>query len=68
MNIKSKEEGNGIYAFVLEGDVEIEGEQLNKRDGIHWDTSSIKYKANEKCGSFTNGDTYEYLILKIILL
>ena len=45
---KIKKEGNGIYAFVLEGDVEIEGEQLNKRDGIGiWDTSSIKVQANE---------------------
>ena len=51
MNIKSKRKANhpnGIYAFVLEGDVEIEGEQLNKRDGIGiWDTSSIKVQANE---------------------
>ena len=45
---KIKKEGNGIYAFVLEGDVEIEGKQLNKRDGMGmWDTNSIKVTAND---------------------
>jgi redox-sensitive bicupin YhaK (pirin superfamily) len=45
---KIKKEGNGIYAFVLEGDVEIEGKQLNKRDGMGiWDTKSIKVTAND---------------------
>ena len=44
---KIKKEDNGVYAF-LEGDVEIEGEQINKRDSISiWDTSSIKLQANE---------------------
>lgn len=27
-------EGNGLYAFVLEGEVEIDGEKLGKRDGM----------------------------------
>jgi hypothetical protein len=45
---KIKKEGNGIYAFILEGNVDIKGEQLNKRDGIGvWDTSSIKVSAND---------------------
>lgn len=30
--LKSKE--NGVYAFVLEGEVEIEGHKLSKRDGL----------------------------------
>ncbi|MBF9252802.1 pirin family protein [Pontibacter sp. 172403-2] len=37
--------GNGVYAFVLEGDLEIDGEKLSKRDGIgisETDTVSIK--------------------------
>lgn len=37
--------GNGVYAFVLEGDVEIDSEKLSKRDGIgisETDTVSIK--------------------------
>lgn len=40
-----KRNGNGVYGFVLEGEVEIEGETLSKRDGIGiWDTDSIKVK------------------------
>jgi len=45
---KIKKEGNGVYAFVLEGDVEIDGEKLSKRDGMGiWDTESINVKATE---------------------
>jgi hypothetical protein len=29
-----KKEGNGVYAFVLKGDVTINGQQLNTRDGF----------------------------------
>ena len=29
-----KNEGNGVYAFVLDGDVEIEGQPLTSRDGF----------------------------------
>lgn len=29
-----KKKGNGIYAFVIEGDVSINGQQLNRRDGL----------------------------------
>jgi len=44
---KIKKSGNGVYAFVLEGEVEIEGEQFSKRDGVGiWDTESIKVKAS----------------------
>ncbi|MDD7915350.1 pirin family protein [Polaribacter ponticola] len=43
-----KKEGNGVYAFILEGDVEINGEKLSKRDGIGiWDTKNINVKATE---------------------
>ena len=43
-----KKEGNGVYAFVLEGDVEINNEKLTKRDGMGiWDTESITVKASE---------------------
>ena len=30
--VKKKE--NGVYAFVIEGDVTINGEKLNRRDGL----------------------------------
>lgn len=29
-----KKKGNGVYAFVLEGDVKINGQLLNRRDGL----------------------------------
>ncbi len=38
---------HGVYAFVLEGEVEIDGEKLSKRDGMGIsDTSSIEIKAD----------------------
>lgn len=41
-----KKSGNGVYAFVLQGDLEIEGQQLNARDGFGiWDTNQINLKA-----------------------
>lgn len=37
-----KKEGNGVYAFILEGEVEIDGQILDKRDGFGiWDTDSF---------------------------
>ena len=43
-----KKEGNGVYAFILEGDVEINNEKLSKRDGMGiWNTDSISVKATE---------------------
>lgn len=37
-----KKEGNGVYAFILEGEVEIDGQKLDKRDGFGvWDTDSF---------------------------
>lgn len=43
-----KKEGNGVYAFILDGEVEIDGEKLSKRDGMGiWDTESISVKATE---------------------
>lgn len=39
--------GNGVYAFVLEGNAEIEGQQLSRRDGFGiWDTQSINLKTS----------------------
>ena len=45
---KIKKEGNGVYAFILDGEVEIDGENLSKRDGMGvWNTDSINVKATE---------------------
>lgn len=42
-----KRNGNGAYLFVLEGQVEVEGQLLNKRDGMGvWDTDKLTVKSN----------------------
>jgi redox-sensitive bicupin YhaK (pirin superfamily) len=44
-NIKSK--GNGVYAFVLSGDVTINNQQLNTRDGFGiWDIDTMSITAD----------------------
>lgn len=41
--------GNGIYAFVLKGDVNIGNIALNERDGLGmWDTNTITITANSQ--------------------
>ncbi len=41
-----KDKKNGVYAFVLEGEVEIAGQALERRDGFGvWDTNKITLKA-----------------------
>jgi len=43
-SIKGK--GNGVYAFILEGEVTIGSQELGKRDGYGlWDTEEIEIKA-----------------------
>ncbi len=38
-------EGNGVYVFVLEGEAEIEGQRLTKRDGFGiWDIDQVSIK------------------------
>jgi len=42
-----KLKGNGVYAFILSGDVSINGQELKTRDGYGiWDTDKISLKAN----------------------
>ena len=44
-----KKSGNGVYAFVLKGDITIEGQELHERDGLGiWDTEKISLKANSQ--------------------
>jgi len=44
-NIKQK--GNGVYAFVIEGNVTINDQKLNKRDGFGvWDTDALSIQAD----------------------
>ncbi|TXF89030.1 pirin family protein [Neolewinella aurantiaca] len=38
--------GNGVYAFLLEGDATVAGQELNKRDGLGlWETDSVSIAA-----------------------
>lgn len=54
-NLKSK--GNGVYSFVINGDVTICAQQLNARDGFGiWDTEKISIEADS--------DT-EFLLMEI---
>lgn len=42
-----KAKGNGVYAFILKGDVSINGQKLNQRDGFGiWDTDKITISAD----------------------
>ena len=42
-----KSEGNGVYVFVIDGDVTVSGQSLNKRDGYGvWDTDAINITAD----------------------
>jgi redox-sensitive bicupin YhaK (pirin superfamily) len=45
---KFQKTGNGLYAFVLEGEVEINNEKLSKRDGMGiWEANLLTIKATE---------------------
>lgn len=42
-----KQKGNGVYIFVIEGDVIVNGQKLNKRDGFGvWDTDKVSILAD----------------------
>jgi quercetin 2,3-dioxygenase len=44
-NIKAK--GNGVYAFILSGDVTVNNQPLNTRDGFGvWDVDKLSFKAD----------------------
>jgi redox-sensitive bicupin YhaK (pirin superfamily) len=41
-----KKKGNGVYAFVIEGEFEVDGQKLNRRDGLGiTETDKIEVKA-----------------------
>lgn len=42
-----KQEGNGFYILTIEGEIEVNGQKLEKRDALGlWETSEIEIKAN----------------------
>lgn len=45
-NYQIKKKGNGVYAFIIKGSAEIEGQKLEERDGFGvWDISDLQIKA-----------------------
>lgn len=47
---KIQAKGNGLYVFVLEGQVQVNGIELDKRDGLGiWDCESVSFKATNNC-------------------
>ena len=45
---KINKKGNGVYIFLIEGNVEIDGKLLGKRDALGvWDTESFDLYANQ---------------------
>jgi quercetin 2,3-dioxygenase len=41
-----KKEGNGVYTFILDGEVEINGQKLEKRDGFGlWEVEDFDFKS-----------------------
>lgn len=47
INYKINKKGNGVYAFLIEGSVQIDGDSLEKRDALGlWDTESFELLAN----------------------
>ena len=48
-NYQLKNEGNGVYVFILEGNANVAGQSLNKRDGFGiWNTNKIEIQAGSK--------------------
>ena len=44
-----KKEGNGLYVFVLKGDISVNNQELNTRDGLGiWNTDTVSIKANSE--------------------
>jgi quercetin 2,3-dioxygenase len=47
LDYRVKGKGNGLYYFILEGEVEVDGQKLGKRDGFGvWETEQSKLTAS----------------------
>ena len=48
INYNINKKGNGVYAFLIEGSVQIDGDSLEKRDALGiWDTEKFELLANQ---------------------
>ncbi|WP_325202148.1 pirin family protein [Flavobacterium sp.] len=44
-----KKQGNGLYVFVLNGDIKVNSQELNTRDGLGiWNTDKVSIKADSQ--------------------
>lgn len=49
LNFKLNDSSNGVYFFVLEGEINVSGQDLNKRDGFGvWNTENLDITAKAK--------------------
>jgi hypothetical protein len=49
MDYNIKKQGNGVYVFVLKGDITLNGIALNQRDGLGiWDTDKLEITSNSQ--------------------
>ncbi|MBC7885453.1 MAG: pirin family protein [Saprospiraceae bacterium] len=47
---KFKRTGNGLYVFVISGEVTVETQKLSSRDGIGiWDVDAVNFHADKNC-------------------
>ena len=48
LEYKFHREGNGVYIFVIEGSIKLDGNTLSRRDGIGiWETNKINFTASK---------------------
>jgi len=48
-NYQVKKKGNGVYAFIIKGSVEIEGQKLEERDGFGvWNIDELRIKTTSE--------------------
>ncbi len=51
---KLKQKGNGVYLFLIDGDITVTNQKLNKRDGIGiWETEQFTISADSKAEVLT---------------
>lgn len=49
LDYKLKDSNHGLYGFVLQGEININGISLNQRDGLGlWDTEAVSIKAESQ--------------------
>ena len=51
---KLKQKGNGVYLFLIDGDITVNNQKLNRRDGIGiWETEQFAISADSNAEILT---------------